>query len=110
LFLRRDQPGNLIVSGSGGGDIDNRIKVLLDALRVPHNDSEVDADVNVSDEPNPFYCLLEDDGVVTDLNVTTDRLLFPVTDIKSHPQLDVRLLIHVRTVVLDAARIDAHYF
>jgi hypothetical protein len=32
LFLRRDQPGNLVTSG---GDIDNRIKVLLDALRMP---------------------------------------------------------------------------
>ena len=32
LFLRRDSPGSFIVSG---GDIDNRIKTLFDALRVP---------------------------------------------------------------------------
>jgi hypothetical protein len=30
LFLRRENPGSLI---SGGGDLDNRLKVLFDALR-----------------------------------------------------------------------------
>ncbi len=38
LFLRRENPGHLV---SGGGDIDNRIKVLFDALRVPQDDNEV---------------------------------------------------------------------
>jgi hypothetical protein len=32
LFLHRDAPGRIVRSG---GDIDNRIKVLFDALRVP---------------------------------------------------------------------------
>lgn len=32
LFLRRDAPGKII---GGGGDIDNRLKVLFDALRKP---------------------------------------------------------------------------
>lgn len=38
LFLRRDNPGALIRSG---GDIDNRIKVLLDALKMPKDGSEL---------------------------------------------------------------------
>ena len=38
LFLRRDEPGNVIKSG---GDIDNRLKVLFDALRTPANQSEI---------------------------------------------------------------------
>ena len=38
LFLRRDQPGALV---KHGGDIDNRIKVLLDALRMPDECHEV---------------------------------------------------------------------
>jgi len=38
LFLRRDNPGHLIKSG---GDIDNRIKVLLDGLRMPKDVSEL---------------------------------------------------------------------
>src|ERR1019366_1365691 len=48
LFLRRDNPGYLIASG---GDIDNRIKVLLDGLRMPETVSDlgglpIDADEN----------------------------------------------------------------
>src|SRR5207248_4136470 len=38
LFLRRDEPGNLI---GDGGDIDNRLKVLFDGLRVPQSLDEV---------------------------------------------------------------------
>jgi hypothetical protein len=89
LFLRRDNPGNLIILG----DIDNRIKTLFDALRVPSNESEV---VD-SPEPNeePFFCLLEDDALITRVNVTTDRLLTPLKGESSHPENDVFLVIHV---------------
>jgi hypothetical protein len=38
LFLRRENPGDLILQG---GDVDNRIKTLLDALRIPENGSEL---------------------------------------------------------------------
>src|SRR5947209_8395436 len=38
LFLRRENPGQLI---SHGGDLDNRIKVLFDALRMPQDDNEI---------------------------------------------------------------------
>ncbi len=34
LFLRRENPGEVITQG---GDIDNRIKTLFDALQVPKN-------------------------------------------------------------------------
>jgi hypothetical protein len=37
LFLRPDPPGSLIKSG----DIDNRLKTLFDALRMPENASEL---------------------------------------------------------------------
>jgi len=74
LFLRRDAPGNLIKSG---GDIDNRIKVLFDALRMPQECSELAGAAPGADE-NPFFCLLENDDLITSVNVTTDRLLLPV--------------------------------
>jgi len=32
LFLRREKPGNIIRNGS---DLDNRLKILFDALRMP---------------------------------------------------------------------------
>jgi hypothetical protein len=104
LFLRRDQPGNLIVSG---GDIDNRIKVLFDALRLPQNCLEVLPPKSGPDEP-PMYVLLEDDRLIVDVKVTTDRLLTP-RSAEEHIN-DVRLVIHVKTVILDATQWGALIF
>jgi hypothetical protein len=55
LFLRPEAPGSIITKG--GGDIDNRIKTLFDALRIPQECSEVEG---LSPGPNevPFFCLL----------------------------------------------------
>jgi hypothetical protein len=39
LFLRRDPPGSVVQSG----DIDNRLKTLLDAFRIPKNAGELGA-------------------------------------------------------------------
>lgn len=89
LFLRRENPGDLL---SPGGDIDNRIKTLLDALRVPRDGSEISGTPEAGE--NPFFCLLEDDCLVTDLNVTTDRLLRPLGT-GSHKN-DVLLIMQVR--------------
>jgi hypothetical protein len=90
LFLRRDNPGNMIRSG---GDIDNRIKVLLDGLRMPENDAELGGIPIDSQAENPFFCLLEDDNLITKLSVTTDRLILPCGD--SEAVHDVFLDIHV---------------
>lgn len=103
LFLRRDQPGALIKSG---GDIDNRIKVLFDALKMPANDSEVYGDAK--DDPDPFYCLMEDDRLITDVRITTDRLLVPTAN--GEHLNSVRLVIRVRTVLLDPGNLGALSF
>lgn len=92
LFLRRDAPGNLI---EAGGDIDNRIKVLLDGLRMPKNLNELGG-FSIGPDEDPFFCLLEDDKLITSISVTTDRLIIPKRsdeDIK-----DVLLVIHVSMV------------
>ena len=103
LFLRRDQPGSLI---SHGGDIDNRIKVLFDALKLPELNARLPGDPK--DDPERFYCLLEDDRLISDVRVTTDRLLTPMGD--DERKHDVRLVVHVRTVVLDPGKLDALSF
>ena len=69
LFLRPDKPGNL-----WRGDIDNRIKTLFDALRIPEADDYYTQRKPASDE-KPFYCLLEDDDLITKISVETDQLL-----------------------------------
>jgi hypothetical protein len=67
LFLRKEEPGRVYQ----GGDLDNRLKTLFDALSVPNADQIVD-DGSVE---NPIYCLLEDDGLITGCAIDTHRLL-----------------------------------
>jgi hypothetical protein len=94
LFLRRDAPGNLI---SSGGDIDNRIKVLFDGLRMTSDLTELGGAVPGPDE-DPFFCLLQDDRAIIEVNITTDRLLTPSAPNRVH---DVALVIRVRTPMID---------
>lgn len=73
LFLRREKPGRVFMRG----DIDNRLKTLFDALRMPHTELEFGGETPRSSE-DPFYVLLQDDELIADVAVTTDRLLqFP---------------------------------
>jgi hypothetical protein len=88
LFLRSGPPGSVTI----GGDLDNRLKVLFDALRVPHHENELPKNVTpAEDEQERFRCLLEDDSLITGHTVTTDRLLLPSAD-----DSQVRLILHVR--------------
>ena len=92
LFLRRGEPGQLILPG---GDIDNRIKTLLDGLRMPNDANEI-GNHRVF---RPTYCLLEDDSLITGINVKTDRLLDPTTPGDNSVRLIIGVtvnVIHVR--------------
>lgn len=98
LFLRRDGPGNLVKSG---GDIDNRIKVLFDGLRMPDNCDEVRGMPPEPDE-DIFFCLLEDDSLITEVNITTDRLLTPLETGESIH--DVFIVLSVKTLMVSGSR------
>ena len=68
-LLSAAMPGGLMQYG----DIDNRLKTLLDALSIPTlqqmpKNPETDTD-------GRMFCLLEDDRLVTRIDVTNDRLL-----------------------------------
>lgn len=95
LFLRRDNPGGVVKSG---GDIDNRLKVLLDALRIPETRSELGGYDIPEDGEDPFFCLLEDDVLINDISVTTDRLLSPKEN--SEHIHEVMLVIQVITKIV----------
>lgn len=79
LFLRAEPVGKVIKRDAGGGDIDNRMKTLLDALCIPQRGQIGRADSDPPD-PNPVFVLLSDDSLVTSLKITADRLLEPATD------------------------------
>jgi hypothetical protein len=72
LFLRRDFPGGVITSA---GDIDNRIKTVIDALRRPRYAHELVGNERPADGEDPFFCLMEDDSQVDRFTVETDQLL-----------------------------------
>ena len=112
LFLRRDEPGKVIQRG----DIDNRVKTLLDALTVPNEEQLPDGATPANDE-NPFFCLLEDDSLVTQMRIVTDRLLVPEAEsedelapspvkelVSTHADRKVYLVIRVRTEVINTDR------
>ena len=72
LMLRRDAPGR-------GGifnlrDLDNRLKTLFDALKMPKNLGEM-AGCDFSDDEQPMYVLLQDDKLVSHVSIETDDLL-----------------------------------
>jgi hypothetical protein len=88
LLLRPDRPG-----GIWAGDIDNRIKTLLDALRIPVATERYSERTPAHDE-KPFFCLLEEDMLITKLSVDTDQLLAFTPDAESNSQ--VQLIITAR--------------
>ncbi len=76
------------------GDIDGQIKTLFDALRIPANTEETGGATPQSDE-TPFFCLLEDDRLITEVRVATDRLLLLPNKKEVKPN-DCLAVIHVR--------------
>jgi hypothetical protein len=97
LFLRRDDPGRLI---SGGGDLDNRIKVLFDALRLP---DEEEIRGLKPDPDHVIVCLLEDDKLITGFRITTDRLLEPPTSEAETNHVHLVINVEVKATKLTAA-------
>lgn len=87
LFLRNEPRGRVFQ----GGDLDNRIKTLVDALAVPVEDTRYD-DPSLID---PVFCLLEDDALVSAFDVRSERLLSPTgtqdTEVRLVIEVDVRI-------------------
>jgi hypothetical protein len=88
LFLRREVGLGRIIQG---GDIDNRLKTLFDALRIPKTMEEIGG-LPLLESEKPFFCLLEDDALITEVKVRADTLLTPVDGAS---QNDAKLIIGV---------------
>src|SRR6266446_4670369 len=102
LFLRREQPGALVHDG----DLDNRLKVLFDGLRMHLNNDELEG---LRDEPEPFCCLLADDSLITAVNVRTEQWYQPPAPdtSPSNVRLVIDVLIRVtRVTYANIARIS----
>ena len=88
LMLRPGNPGKIAV---GGGDIDNRLKTLFDSLQPP-NAQDTNQPTDWLQE-TPISCLLQDDKLITRVNVETDRLL---ENVSSSNEVILIIGVHVR--------------
>jgi hypothetical protein len=93
-FLRREPPGALI---RHGGDIDNRLKTLFDAMRVP--DALQITHAAPEEGEDPLYCLLEDDALITGFCVTTQRLLDQLGDEENPKNVALNINVKVSTTL-----------
>lgn len=105
LFMRRDFP----LWVTSGGDLDNRIKTLIDGLRKPTNSSELGGNDTPGEDEDPFYCLLEDDRLVAGLKVETDMLLAPLAN-GSNEHSDVKLVISVEIRPAHVTMFNLNFF
>lgn len=96
LLLRPDQPGSVIASG----DLDNRLKTLFDALRLPQTREELGGTGEPVDADQPMYCLLEDDKLIDHVSVETDVLLEPVSDTPTDNDVRMVITVNLRPFVL----------
>jgi hypothetical protein len=76
------------------GDIDGQLKTLFDALRIPKESSEAGGNIPADDE-KPFFCLLEDDRLISEVHVTADQLLL-LPNMRETKASDAFVNIHVK--------------
>ena len=103
LFLRPDEPRYVMKSG----DLDAKVKTVFDALRMP-NSLEEAGGTGPQDDENPFYCLLEDDKLVSELSVITDELLV-LPEHREVNQNDAFLVIKVRLKPAKKTQLNDHF-
>ena len=93
------------------GDIDGRLKTLLDALSKPDSNQGYADRKPEKRSDNPLYVLLENDKQITKVTVETDTMLQPLNpDVPSgYHENDVRLLIGVSLAPVEPANWSMPY-
>jgi hypothetical protein len=75
---------------TGAGDLDNRIKTLLDGLRLPKGAHEIKTNQPVE---TPCFCLFEDDALLTGLCVKMDRNYAATVADPQHVRLNIKVIV-----------------
>lgn len=76
------------------GDIDGQIKTIFDALAIPANLGQVGS-MEPQEDETPFFCLLEDDRLISEVHVNADQLLMLPLEREVRAN-DTFVLIHVK--------------
>jgi hypothetical protein len=93
-FSSKEPPGKVYQ----GGDIDGRMKTLVDALTMPrHVEQVLD---NTSSQLQPIYCLLEEDSLVSGLEIESERLLGDQDSLKDWVRLMIEVDVRVRQATI----------
>jgi hypothetical protein len=93
LFLRHEEPFKLLKEG---GDLDNRVKILFDGLKMPDPKHEYAGELPSAD---PLYVVMEDDALISDLSIKSGRLLGNRTKDKHAVRLTIDITIKVLRVI-----------
>jgi hypothetical protein len=92
-FLRQEAPGKIYQAG----DLDGRMKTLLDALAMPQHREQV---LGTATRLDPIYCLLEDDALVSGLEIESERLLTDQTNPQDYVRLNIEVGVRVRQATI----------
>jgi hypothetical protein len=90
LLLRAEEPQFIMQRG----DLDGQVKTIFDALAMPLSIEQTGNSTPDPDE-TPFFCLMEDDRLISEMHVTGDQLLL----LPGHRQVkpsDAFVVIHIR--------------
>jgi len=71
LYLRNENPGRILQAS----DIDGHLKTLFDALKMPKQESDLGGYLKPDLDEDPFFCLLENDSLISHLSIETDMML-----------------------------------
>ncbi len=71
LFLRREHKNFILQDG----DIDGRLKTLFDSLRMTREKQELPMGAKPEEDEDPFFCLLQDDSLISEVHIKTGPLL-----------------------------------
>jgi hypothetical protein len=93
FLLSGSLPGGIL---NRCGDIDNRLKTLFDALSIPAQSQQLPSSPDTEPDARVF-CLLEDDKLITRVNVSNDRLLA-----LPEGSIEALVIIRVHTTVFEA--------
>jgi hypothetical protein len=91
LFLRVEEKNYVLQ----GGDIDRRLITLFDSLRIAKERNQIPPGTAPDADEDPFFCLLEDDELISEVRVHTGQLL-RLPETKELDRHDVYLQIAVK--------------
>jgi hypothetical protein len=92
LFLRVEERDYILQ----GGDIDGRLKTLFDGLRMAREKKEIPNGESQKAEEMPMFVLLENDQLVSQINIDTGQLLWLPEGKEGPDKRDVYLQITVK--------------